>query len=185
MPMQGGSLNPDGTGLNILLNVPEGSMPEPLIPLFPESHIPAPKLFSPLRLTANAVILFRPQSSVVLVEDPYTGNVTQISETAEPIRVYAAVREVKRSLREEKTSGMATNQIPLRGYILSPSVDVRTFDLSDQVEIELIDTTIGSITKGLMNMTITANPHAERIRQVSGIPFTGILSRVGSGETPE
>jgi hypothetical protein len=138
-------------------------------------------------LQVNAYLIFSQQSSEMVV-DEYTGNVEQVAIGGEPIRIPCSLKDVwgrGRLPREEKTSGLALNQTVVRGYILASPNFMNTFDISAQMPIEIQSPVEGSVVNGLIDITGTINPHSLRINQVSGIPFTGLLTRIGSGETAE
>ena len=155
-------------------------------PLFDDDSEPSPVIIQRIctHLEVNAYLLLSRQSSQIEI-DPYTGNATQVAIGGAPVRIPCAIRERDRLPREAKTVGIESSQTIIRGYILANPSDLETFDISAQLPIEIQSPVEGSVVNGLIDLDITINPASRRINQVSGIPFTGLMSRIGSGETPE
>ncbi|MEO0824932.1 MAG: hypothetical protein AAFY20_09360 [Cyanobacteria bacterium J06639_14] len=140
--------------------------------------IPTPQPPIALAQLPNMTLYFR-QSTGEFIEDPLTGN-----ETAESVEVpvLATVRAIKDASRTD-LPGVDVSSIPMRGFIVDFGEFQGELPLSDRVRALLLtNPETGGSEEGWFSFQETVTPFISAVKQVAGVPITGLFSVTGDGK---
>lgn len=127
---------------------------------------PMPLGLSAIPVTSNSYI------------DPDTGN-ERFPVTI--VEVPVAIRNQRVRSVDVPTQGIDPRTMKLSGYILASAASVRSLDFSQKVRMTLRNSA-GSQVSGMFSFTETPTPFDKVVRQSIGIPISGKLELIGSGE---